>query len=125
MPIVAALDLGSNTVKMTVAEVSAPAGLRVLYERAEVTRIGEGLDKNGYGKGGLDKARVAKEAQSTYKQEGGIKVVDERNEDTADDADNTEEEDSADDADITQDNSERRIRRQRRRRRTRRRHKGV
>ena len=48
MPIVAALDLGSNTVKMTVAEVSAPAGLRVLYERAEVTRIGEGLDKNGY-----------------------------------------------------------------------------
>lgn len=48
MAIVAALDLGSNTVKMTVAEVTAPAGLRVVYERAEVTRIGEGLDKNGY-----------------------------------------------------------------------------
>lgn len=48
MGIVAALDLGSNTVKMTVAEVGAPADLRVLYERAEVTRIGEGLDQNGY-----------------------------------------------------------------------------
>ncbi len=48
MAIVAALDLGSNTVKMTVAEVAPPASLRVIYERAEVTRIGEGLDKNGY-----------------------------------------------------------------------------
>lgn len=48
MAIVAAIDLGSNTVKMTVAEVSAPASLRVIHERAEVTRIGEGLDKNGY-----------------------------------------------------------------------------
>lgn len=48
MPVVAALDLGSNTVKMTVAELAKGAPLRVLYERAEVTRIGEGLDKNGY-----------------------------------------------------------------------------
>lgn len=44
---VAALDLGSNTVKMTVAE-RGPAGLSIVYERANVTRIGEGLDKNGY-----------------------------------------------------------------------------
>jgi len=45
---VAALDLGSNTVKMTVASRGSAGALDVIYERAEVTRIGEGLDKNGY-----------------------------------------------------------------------------
>lgn len=43
--IVGAIDLGSNTVKITVAEVGAD--LKVLFEAAEITRIGEGLDASG------------------------------------------------------------------------------
>lgn len=43
--IVGAIDLGSNTVKLTIAEVGP--GLQVLEEAAEITRIGEGLDQNG------------------------------------------------------------------------------
>ncbi len=43
----AAFDLGSNSVKMTIAE-SAEAGLKVIEEQAEITRIGEKLDQNGY-----------------------------------------------------------------------------
>ena len=43
----AAIDLGSNTLKYTLAEVTADA-LTVIRERAEITRIGQGLDKNGY-----------------------------------------------------------------------------
>jgi exopolyphosphatase/guanosine-5'-triphosphate,3'-diphosphate pyrophosphatase len=44
---VAALDLGSNTLKLTVATSRVDGALVVLHEDAEITRIGEGLDKNG------------------------------------------------------------------------------
>lgn len=54
MSIVAAIDLGSNTVKLTVAQLSldvasrgANAGFQVLSERIETTRVGEGLDRSG------------------------------------------------------------------------------
>ena len=43
----AAIDLGSNTVKMTVADISLPFDTDILLERVEVTRIGEGLDRRG------------------------------------------------------------------------------
>ncbi|MFO0722947.1 MAG: Ppx/GppA family phosphatase [Myxococcota bacterium] len=46
-PTVAALDLGSNTLKLTVATAAADGSLVVLHEDAEITRIGEGLDQNG------------------------------------------------------------------------------
>jgi exopolyphosphatase/guanosine-5'-triphosphate,3'-diphosphate pyrophosphatase len=42
----AAIDLGSNTLKYTLADVAAGA-VSVVRERAEITRIGQGLDKNG------------------------------------------------------------------------------
>lgn len=44
----AAIDLGSNTIKLTVAEPGAGGQLSVLYEQIEPTRIGERLDQNGY-----------------------------------------------------------------------------
>ena len=43
----AAIDLGSNTLKYTLAEVG-PGTVSVIRERAEITRIGQGLDANGY-----------------------------------------------------------------------------
>ncbi len=45
--VVAAIDLGSNTVKMTVAALARGAPLRVVEEHAEITRVGEGLDRTG------------------------------------------------------------------------------
>lgn len=45
--IVGALDLGSNTLKITVAELGSGGALRIIEERAIITRIGEGLDQNG------------------------------------------------------------------------------
>jgi exopolyphosphatase / guanosine-5'-triphosphate,3'-diphosphate pyrophosphatase len=46
--IAAALDLGSNTLKLTVAEIRADRTLVPIHEEAVITRIGQGLDKNGY-----------------------------------------------------------------------------
>lgn len=44
---VAAIDIGTNSVLLTIAEVSAEAGgaLCPLVERATITRLGEGVDK--------------------------------------------------------------------------------
>lgn len=44
----AGIDLGSNSIKMSLVEVDATGALRVLSEAAEVTRIGEKLDQNGF-----------------------------------------------------------------------------
>ena len=44
----AAIDLGSNTVKLTIADASSPAELVPIVERADFTRIGEGLDTQSY-----------------------------------------------------------------------------
>ena len=42
----AAIDLGSNTVKLTVADVEPSLAIEAVLERADVTRIGEGLDSD-------------------------------------------------------------------------------
>ncbi len=45
---VAAIDVGTNTVLLTVAEGGGPgAATTVLEERAEIVRLGEGLDRTG------------------------------------------------------------------------------
>jgi exopolyphosphatase/guanosine-5'-triphosphate,3'-diphosphate pyrophosphatase len=46
--IVAALDLGSNTIKISVARVSESGDIEIIGERSSITRVGEGLDQNGY-----------------------------------------------------------------------------
>jgi exopolyphosphatase/guanosine-5'-triphosphate,3'-diphosphate pyrophosphatase len=45
--IVAALDLGSNTLKLTIAEIGPRGEISILRERAEITRVGQGLDAGG------------------------------------------------------------------------------
>ncbi len=42
----AAVDIGTNSTKMTVADVSADGLLSVVSEQSEVTRLGEGVDKS-------------------------------------------------------------------------------
>src|SRR5262245_38928310 len=42
---IAGLDLGSNTLKITVADVDEAGALRVVGERAIITRMGQDLDK--------------------------------------------------------------------------------
>jgi exopolyphosphatase/guanosine-5'-triphosphate,3'-diphosphate pyrophosphatase len=46
-PIVAAFDIGSNTIKMTVARLSEHAALETLAMRAETVRLGAGLEASG------------------------------------------------------------------------------
>ena len=55
MPRYAAVDIGSNSVRLLVCEVNPGAPLRVLASEREVTRLGEGvfrsgrIEENGYG----------------------------------------------------------------------------
>ena len=42
----AAIDMGTNSTKMTVADVSAAGLLSVVSEQSDVTRLGEGVDKS-------------------------------------------------------------------------------
>lgn len=44
----AAIDLGSNTLKYTLAELDSSRQLQVLEQDAQITRIGQDLDKNGF-----------------------------------------------------------------------------
>lgn len=43
----AAIDLGTNTILLLVAELSEDGSFRVLTDRAEIARLGEGVDKTG------------------------------------------------------------------------------
>src|SRR5574341_571678 len=43
----AAIDLGTNTILLLVAELNDDGSFRVLTDRAEIVRLGEGVDKTG------------------------------------------------------------------------------
>ena len=43
----ATIDIGTNTVILLVAELNGTIGLRFLDDRAEITRLGEGVDRTG------------------------------------------------------------------------------
>ena len=43
----ATIDVGTNTTLLLVAEGSGPADVRVLEDRAEITRLGRGIGKDG------------------------------------------------------------------------------
>jgi exopolyphosphatase/guanosine-5'-triphosphate,3'-diphosphate pyrophosphatase len=43
---VAALDIGTNTVLLLIAEAAAGRPLRAIEERAEITRLGQGVDRS-------------------------------------------------------------------------------
>jgi exopolyphosphatase/guanosine-5'-triphosphate,3'-diphosphate pyrophosphatase len=47
MPRHAAIDIGSNSVRMLAAETSAGAGMRVLHSERQVTRLGESVFRTG------------------------------------------------------------------------------
>jgi len=43
----AAIDIGTNTMLLLAAELAGSGTFRVLADRAEITRLGEGVDRNG------------------------------------------------------------------------------
>ena len=47
MPIFAAVDIGSNSVRLKIARLEGKR-LKELFEDREVTRLGEGVFKTGY-----------------------------------------------------------------------------
>jgi exopolyphosphatase/guanosine-5'-triphosphate,3'-diphosphate pyrophosphatase len=44
---VAAFDIGSNSIKMTVASVAGNSGIEELYSASKTVRLGEGIDRTG------------------------------------------------------------------------------
>ncbi|MFQ5916495.1 MAG: Ppx/GppA family phosphatase [Candidatus Binatia bacterium] len=52
----ATIDIGTNTVILLVAELNGKIGLRFIEDRAEITRLGEGVDSTGVlGEGGQNR----------------------------------------------------------------------
>ncbi len=47
MPIYAAVDVGTNTIRLLIAEAHAPGDFQVLHEEQAITRLGEDLLKTG------------------------------------------------------------------------------
>jgi exopolyphosphatase/guanosine-5'-triphosphate,3'-diphosphate pyrophosphatase len=47
MPTVAAIDVGTNTVRLLVAEAEGPGAYRVRHQEQAITRLGEGLEGTG------------------------------------------------------------------------------
>lgn len=47
MVVLCAIDIGTNALRLLVAEVSEKKGLRPLYQERRVTRLGAGLDRSG------------------------------------------------------------------------------
>src|SRR5260370_21127962 len=47
LPRLAAIDIGTNSIRLVVAEVQADASYRVLDEDREMTRLGRGLYRDG------------------------------------------------------------------------------
>lgn len=47
MPLYAVIDVGTNSVKFNISERRGDGTWRTIVDRAEVTRVGEGLDKTG------------------------------------------------------------------------------
>ena len=47
MPKYAAIDIGSNSVRMLAAEVDSGGAMRVLAQDRQVTRLGEGVFQGG------------------------------------------------------------------------------
>lgn len=43
----AAVDVGTNSIKIAVAELDGAGGIRVLADSSEIARLGEGVDKTG------------------------------------------------------------------------------
>jgi exopolyphosphatase/guanosine-5'-triphosphate,3'-diphosphate pyrophosphatase len=46
MPKLAAIDIGTNSVKMTIAECNPGSSLEILDEQMEITRLGKGVDES-------------------------------------------------------------------------------
>lgn len=52
----ATIDVGTNTILLLVAELGKKGGFRFIEDRAEITGLGEGVDRSGFlGEGGQDR----------------------------------------------------------------------
>ncbi len=47
MPVIAAIDIGTNSVLLLVAEAAPDGSLRPVLDRSEITRLGRGVDRTG------------------------------------------------------------------------------
>ena len=73
----ATIDVGSNTILLLLVEANADDAFRVLEERAEITRLGEGVGRNGLlGEGGQARTLEALSDYSSRCRNLGIDEID-------------------------------------------------
>jgi exopolyphosphatase/guanosine-5'-triphosphate,3'-diphosphate pyrophosphatase len=73
---VATVDIGTNTTLLLIAEGSGPGDVKVLCERAEITRLGRGIGGDGrLGKDGIERTLAALEEYGSLCREQGAKVA--------------------------------------------------
>lgn len=71
---IASIDIGTNTILMLIADVSADGGLRVISDEQVIARIGKGVDRNGVIE--WDAFTRGEQHLSTYLGEAGRHEVD-------------------------------------------------
>jgi exopolyphosphatase/guanosine-5'-triphosphate,3'-diphosphate pyrophosphatase len=72
----AVLDIGTNSVKFIVGERAADGSWRTIVDRAEVTRLGEGLDKSGQlGEEPMERTVEAIAAMAEEARRNGVEAV--------------------------------------------------
>lgn len=73
--LLASIDIGTNTLRLLVAEVRATGGIRELYSERRITRLGEGLSKGGLlnpkaMERSIEVLKIFKEAADRYPLDG-------------------------------------------------------
>jgi exopolyphosphatase / guanosine-5'-triphosphate,3'-diphosphate pyrophosphatase len=72
----AVLDIGTNSVKFIIGERAADGSWRTIVDRAEVTRLGEGLDKSGQlGEEPMERTVEAIAAMAEEARRNGVEAV--------------------------------------------------
>lgn len=72
----AVIDVGTNSVKFHIAERAADGSLRKVVDRAEMTRLGEGLDERGeIGPGPLERTATAIAAMADEARRNGVQAI--------------------------------------------------
>jgi len=70
---VAAIDCGTNSIRLLIADLDGPSGLRDVVRTLEVVRLGEGVDRTGrFSKAALDRTIAAVRRYAELCRENGV-----------------------------------------------------
>lgn len=76
MPLYAVIDVGTNSVKFNISEKREDGTWRTVVDRAEITRLGEGLEKTGeISSGAMERTVSAIAAMAAEAKEKGVAAI--------------------------------------------------